>query len=364
MPGSISKHTLFLANLCLLATLLPSPGAHAKATKHGLISGEILFEVQNDWATHSGDAYAQRNDLFTNIEVTVQARLSPALKAKSQLTFTPLTNPEPGKDRTFGDQGLFVEKLYLEYARNAFALRAGKFDQKFGTAWDAVPGIWGTDFAEDYELAEQIGIALDAVFDVGTVGRHTATVGIFFADTTVLSESLITNRHRTRKAGGGAGNTEDFSSFSLALEGSNIMAIPGLGYHLAYVRRGSDAAGESNEHGYAATLTYKHNIGAVEVAPLVEYVRQNNQAGVIGTDVIYFTTAVALTRGQWNLTLSRTARRTDAIGITDADDHIMQASMGYAFAGGIGIKAGYRHSRESGRNTDTIGALLSYTYAF
>lgn len=346
------------------ALLLLAVSAAAQEVPKRPVSGEILFEFQNDWAIHSGDADARRNDLFANIEATVQARLNPALSAKSQLTFTPVTNPAPGRDRAFGDQGVFVEQLYLEYAREAFALRAGKFGQKFGTAWDAAPGIWGTDFAEGYELAEQIGVAVDAIFDAGAAGKHTATLGTFFADTSVLSESLITNRHRTRKASGGAGNTEDFSSFSVALEGGDIKAMPGLGYHLAYTARSSDAAGETDEQGFAATLSYKRSIGATEVAPLIEYVRQNNQAGVVGTDVIYFTTAVALTRGPWNLALSRTARRTEATGTADVDDHVMQASIGYAFANGIGVNAGYRQSRESGADTDIIGVLMSYTYAF
>ncbi len=346
------------------ALLLLAVSAAAQEAPKSLVSGEILFEVQNDWATHSGDAEARRNDLFANIEAAIKARLTPALSAKSELIFTPVTDPEPGKDRTFGDQGVFVEKLYLEYTREAFALRAGKFGQKFGIAWDAAPGIWGTDFAEGYELAEQIGVAVDATLDAGTAGRHTMTLGTFFADTTVLSESLVTNRHRTRKANGGAGNTEDFSSFSVAVEGGDIKATPGLGYHLAYVTRGSDAAGESNEHGYAAALSYKRNIGAIEIAPLIEYVRQNNQAGVTGTDVRFLTTALALTRGKWNLALSHTARRTEATGAADVDDRIMQASVGYSFDNGIGINAGYRQSRESGTNTDIIGILTSYTYVF
>ncbi len=84
----------------------------------------------------------------------------------------------------------------------------------------------------------------------------------------------------------------------------------------------------------------------------------------MGTDVVYFTTAVALTRGPWNLALSRTARRTEATGTADVDDHVMQVSIGYAFANGIGVNAGYRQSRESGADTDIVGILMSYTYAF
>ena len=28
----------------------------------------------------------------------------------------------------------------------------------FGTAWDATPGVYGTDLAEEHEMAENIGL--------------------------------------------------------------------------------------------------------------------------------------------------------------------------------------------------------------
>jgi hypothetical protein len=345
--------------LALSAAIATAQDAPKKA-----ISGEVLFELQNDWATHSGDPTAERNDTFTTIEAAIEATLGNGLTAKAGLTFEPVTNAEPGKDRFFGDQGLYADALYLEYVRNAFTVWAGKFGQKLGIAWDVTPGVWGTDFAEDYELAEQIGLAVDYGFGSGDAGKHTVTIGTFFTDTTVLSESVITNRHRTKKTSGGAGNTEDFSSFSVALEGGEFKSLPGLGYHLAYVSRGADAAGESDEQSYAAALTYSFKAGAVEIAPLVEYAHQSDQAGVTGTDANYLTTAVAFIWGKWNLALSRTGRKTEATGSADVDDHVQQVSVGYAFDNGIGLNTGYRQSEESNVYTDIFGFVVDYTVKF
>src|SRR3546814_21075551 len=95
-------------------------------------------------------------------------------------------------------------------------------------AWDVAPGIWGTDLAEDYELAEQIGVAGDLRFGGEGVGKHALTLGTFFADTTFLSRSAFTDRGRTRLSDGGAGNPEDFSPFPVALEGTALPTLPAL----------------------------------------------------------------------------------------------------------------------------------------
>ncbi|MQA67084.1 MAG: hypothetical protein GEU76_14480 [Alphaproteobacteria bacterium] len=330
----------------------------------GRFGGKSCSSFRTTGAIRSDDPANERNDMFLTIEAAIEARLAPPLTLRSQVTFEPVRGAEPGRDRFFGDQGAYIEQLYLEYTRGSFTFRGGKFGQKLGVAWDAAPGIWSTDFAEDYELGEQIGIAADFNFGSEAMGRHVVTVGTFFADTTVLSESAFTNRGRTRRTDGGAGNTEDFSNVSISLEGGDIPALPGASYHLAYTNRDSDAAGETTESGVAGALRYAFKLGAVGVEPLVEYATFVDRDGVPGTDVDYLTTAVRFTCGKWNVALSRTGRRTRTEGALEADDSLAQATLGYAFESGINANAGYRHAEESGITTETLGFLVDYTLAF
>src|SRR3546814_10831198 len=112
----------------------------------------------SDWSSDvcSSDL---RNDAYVEIETALEAAITDAFSAKTLLVLEPVRDPDPGDDRFFfEDHGLYAEDLFGEYdAVGRFAVRAGKFGQKFGIAWDVAPGIWGTDLAEDYELAEQIG---------------------------------------------------------------------------------------------------------------------------------------------------------------------------------------------------------------
>src|SRR3546814_13651887 len=91
------------------------------------------------------------------------------------------------------------------------------------------PVIGGPALAEDYEWAEQTGVAGDLRFGGEGVGKHALTLGTFFAETTFLSRSAFTDRGRTRLSEGGAGNQEDFSAFAVALAGPAIPTLPDIG---------------------------------------------------------------------------------------------------------------------------------------
>src|SRR5690606_23231499 len=110
------------------------------------------------------------------------------------LTLESVRDLEAGQDRWFDDLGLYVDTLHARVEHAGFSALAGKFTPGFGTAWDVTPGIYSTEFVEDYELSEMIGAGLGYEFDTGATGTVRASGSLFFADTTVLSDSLFTRR--------------------------------------------------------------------------------------------------------------------------------------------------------------------------
>ncbi len=67
--------------------------------------------------------------------------------------------PVAGNDRVFDDQGFFVEVLTLDYEDGPVHLLGGKMHVNFGNAWDVTPGVFGTDLAEEYEMADNMASA-------------------------------------------------------------------------------------------------------------------------------------------------------------------------------------------------------------
>lgn len=363
---SLAFAMLVAVTPCLVALALTP----ARAAEHGegnftpRISGEVVIEVENDWTYQSDDPGAELNDLFTTTEPVIVLEFLPGFSIFIHGVLEPVMDPGPNESRTFEDHGLLVEELHLDYAGDGFALTGGKITPAFGTAWDAAPGVYGVDFAEDYELAENIGFGGSLTFDRGEHGSHTLSATTFFVDTSALSGSVIENRGRTTRAAGGVANTGDFQSFAVALDGGEIAALADFSYHLAVVRRAAGATETTDEIGVAIGAQYPISVGEFEISPLLEYVHFFDADGMGGQDRGYLTTSVEIAWQNWNLALSRTGRDTYISGAPDVDDELYQVSAGYAFDFGLTADVGWKFTEEGGIDSQVLGALFTYTFEF
>ncbi len=340
-------------------------GEAAEVKSYPYVSGEVAIEIQNDWTYQSDNGDAVLNDLTTLTEPQAVLHFTPELSFLVHGVIQAIRDPGPRDDRVFEDHGIFIEDIYLKYATDWFSVFAGKFTPNFGLGWDITPGVYGTDFGEaGYELAEQIGLGATVTFANKRLGAHTLSASTFFADTTVLSQSAINNRGRTRLSSGGPGNTEDLSSFAVALDGEKIPALPGFGYHIAFVSRADGAGSTEDETGIAIAAMYSFSVGGIGVSPFIEYVHFDDLGGTSGDEVDFLTTSLQLTWKKWNLAFSRTARDTDIAGGTDTDDHLVQISAGYAFEFGLGIDIGWKTTEEANIDSETLGVLLTYGLTF
>ena len=161
-----------------LALVLPS-GVHAETFRPGL-AGEALLEVHDDGVFAADDPAAELNDLFLESEVFLSFAATRWLAFETQWTLE--TVRDPTGDRAFADQGLFAEQAYVLLDFDPFAARLGKLNPVFGLATDALPGIWGDQFTEDYELAEWIGGEAVLRYDAGPLGEQALTAAVFKAD--------------------------------------------------------------------------------------------------------------------------------------------------------------------------------------
>jgi hypothetical protein len=340
------------------------------------LEGEIAIEIESDSFIESDDPDSEFNDTYTTIEPYLALHLLPGFSIETGLVFEPVQDPDPGTSRFFDDQGLYVEQLFAKYEMDAFAVYGGKYNPPFGTAWDLAPGIYGADFAEDYELTEAIGLGGALIFggeglggaalSGSGLGVHRLSLNGFFSDTTPLSESVITERGRARKSDGGVGNTEDLSSATATLDGGEFGFAPWLNYHLGFERRAAGEGDAHDEDGFVAGLSSSFELMPdLSLEPLVEVAHLRHAEGA-DQDRTYITLGAALVSGPWNFALSATNRETDTDDpdLTDSSDQLFQASVGYAFDFGLGIDAGYRYAREAGIDTHGVGVLLSYSIEF
>lgn len=330
------------------------------------ITGSVGIELQNDYAFSSDDPTEEFNNLSTTIEPSIKVGFTKEFSINTDLAFEQVQEPPvKGDDRFFDDQGLYVKTLTMDYQTDAVHLSAGKMGVNFGRAWDATLGVFGTDLAEEYELAENLGGLAAYTFDLGTSGRHTFSGQVFTLDTSGLAESAFTRRKKTREGDGGTGNTGDLTSFGFAIDGNDIAAVKGLTYHAAYTHRANGTEGEVGEDMFAAFTSYDFVIGdMLMVQPLAEYVHISDAGGTRDQDQRYVTVGVGFNYDAWNAALSGTFKNTDPAAGASTKEENLQVSAGYAWSNGIGLDAGYKRTRNGGTDTDTFGTLLTYGFDF
>lgn len=328
------------------------------------IEGELELELGDDWFFRSNDPDNELNDLFLTSTLGLAVHFNPYLALNVGLTLEPVLDPRPGKNRTFGDLGLYLDTLNLETTLGGLTVTAGKFGPGFGKAWDITPGIYGTTLAEDYELAEMLGLGVAYTFEQTAFGNVTLGANLFKADTTVFSDSAFTRRGRLSRADGGAANTRSLENFSFTIDGEEIVALPGFSWHLGYRHLRPGIGDARAENGFVAGAAQVFSLeNDIELTVNGELAWLSN-AFASPDDALYATAGFGLVRGPWHGELAGTLRRTKFAGGGSQRDYVLQVSAGYEWENGIDLSLGYGYGRDGGVGTHAIGVRLTKTFEF
>lgn len=332
------------------------------------IEGTLLIEIENDNVFHSDDKSAEINDLFATVELATGIYASQHFSLQTLIVLEPVRDPLPFKDRTFGDQGAYVQNIFAQYENDRIRLFVGKFDASFGTAWDAAPGVFGSAFAEDYELAERIGGGVAATFETMYLGSHTLTVNAFFTDTTALSESAFTNRGRTRRTAGGASNTESPESFSITLDSEGFADAPELTTHIGFVHQAAGIGDAGDENGFVIGVGHEHEFSnGTTLATILEFAHLSHAGGGAANNT-YITAGTQYFFGPWNIATSGTIRRIHTSGAPSVNDHIFQIGGGYevqqGFLEGTAIDVALGFQSDGGTRSKMFGIIISREFNF
>ncbi|MCO5133916.1 MAG: hypothetical protein M9908_06105 [Phyllobacteriaceae bacterium] len=361
-----------LAGICLLvlpasvlAADLNEAGAPAlEQEAYPAITGSLELELAKDRIYKSDDPLNEIIDVGGSAALAVRMGLVPGLAINLGATLESVLDGEPGEDRYFDGLGLYVDTLNAEFSSGPFTLVAGKFGPGFGTAWDVTPGMYGTTFAEDYELGEMIGVGIAAELGATAFGTITAGANAFFVDKTVLSESAFHNRGRTSLSDGGAGNTGHLDNFSLTLDGADVPGIDGFSWHLGYRHLSAGRGDDSDESGVVAGFSQEHSV--TESLDIVVTGEAAHFSGFGGADdkATYFTGGIGLVSGPWHAEFAANFRNIDYDGGGNDRDTLYQVSAGYEFENGVDVSVGWAQTEEGGIQSDVVGIRLTKTIEF
>ncbi len=351
---------------CAWAAGAVLPGAQALAGSEPGIAVEASVEFQDDWIV-SAESGEEFNEFYNSTGLSFAADLSRGFSIQSDVVFEPVIDPV--NDWILEDHGLYAETLFAAYTGQSFSVFGGKFAPSFGLAWDLAPGLYGGEFSGDLEIKEQIGFGADVNLG-GTVqglkGQHVLAANVFFADTTILSNSLFQDRGRVSVDDGGLTNTESLQSFSITLDGSDMPTLDGIGYHIGVRRLEGGGTDTEDETGVVGALSKNTTLDSgYDLEGVVEVGQLFNADGADQSRT-YFALGARTGKGPWSLSFDYSGRVTQVNEPMEESisDHAASTSIGYAHDSGASVEIGYNFIHDTDENSHILGALFAYEFGW
>lgn len=273
--------------------------------------------------------------------------------------------PQGGGDRAFEDEGIYIRELNLEYAKDNYALVAGKFDLDFGTAWRFDRGLWTYEIASNYQQRERLGFTtLYKLGDAKKTGKYEFGFGVFTNDRKHFDNSIITNRDSDSKSDAMPGDTSFAKSYVASLNinydfGEKLGWQEKLSYHFAYINLAVNERASSvtptkidDQKGFVLGIDYQLPVSEKFMLDiLIEYADMKNFGGDSDINENYFTSnIIGRIYKNWNVTLGYANRRNLEVEAAGYDQGETELSFGYDFAkipffDRITLQAGYKNLR-------------------
>lgn len=341
-------------------------------------AGRFTGLLQLDNVVSPGPTYAPFSSLFGESELRGYVSITQLFTVNALLRLEQVRDQQAGG--AFVDQNLYVQRLFGVLNAAPLHLYGGKIHPRFGMAWYATPGVYGSDFAEEYELQEKLGAGIRA--DVRTLGRHRLTVETFRADTSFLANSLVPGpqpgdpqvKRQARRSldVGGVSNTSSLDSYAVSLSSRRLPGLPGLATDLGWAMQKASPLDARDEYSWSVGASWPFKLtDAMSLAPLAEFSSIKGQAGT-NRDADYLTLAANLRIDEiWALAIHTTQRYVRDYAAADyRTDWLAGAGVAYdlgerfkesvRWLNGFSLLAGFRHDRRQGVDRETIGLQLRY----
>jgi hypothetical protein len=347
--------------------------AKAKPKTYPYIDGELSIEIHHDSVFDTNNPALEGSDSFTKTELDATAHFSRYFALQTHFTFEPVLDRDPGEDRFFSDNGVYAEEFYGKVTLDPFEIFAGKFNPAFGRAWEDAPGVYGTDMVEDsYQLTERLGLGFSVSREHTGIGKLKLTASAFYADTSVLSNSGITNRGQLDHIDGGLSNTNSLDSFALSLEGEGIPGLPGISYNLGFVHQAGGVNDIDDQNGVVFGLQSKREYNGVKIALIGEAAYLDYGGDFYETDdptqfvdsFWLLTLGAEAAMGRYHAAVAYTSRYAELFNATDFDDYQFQISAGIDLERGWKLDLGYKYLTEATDESHIVGLLLKKTIEF
>ena len=302
------------------STLAVTPWAFAASA-----SGTVSYELAADAALASDETDAHAH-FYGKVKPDLRIHFGEAFSVRTAFEYAP-QSLMAGEDSFFEDHGVTLEALHVELGTAAGMARAGEYAAGFGMAHGMAPGLYGGDFAKDYELSRRMG--------VGGVAALGGPLWIAADAFEPIGESGTPIAFASRA---GARNLLGGMDIEIGLR------------HGVY----------SDETGVSLGVMGPIGLGVAEMTWLLEGAYLDHAEGGDESRT-YVTAGLEVGSGAWRFSGTGAVRDTE-IARADA---LLTASAGYALPSGLALDVGWRYvALDEAENRHTLGARVGYEVSF
>ncbi|MFM8642346.1 MAG: hypothetical protein ACKOEP_05855 [Phycisphaerales bacterium] len=326
----------------------------------------MSWQPQLEWSWQS-DGVPKNN---FNAQVAWQAYVwfTPEVTMNVNMTFEQVENPQSNNQWFMYGEGVTAGDVWVQWSDQRTGIIGGRYTAPFGLAPLVLPGVFDTNFVNNYNFGGLMGgLATLSTGDEGG-GIHALNAGFFGIDTTFMADGLFASPAAPSGPGTGGG----VDSWVIGYSGANIpLLYPTLDINIAYINFGEGIGASAQQQGFNAVSYWQYMINNDgnetldakywSIGPLFEYVHFWNNNGVQDASADYYTFGLITNYGNWQADATVGWQNLVDPGAGNQDNFLFTANLGYNFFGPQSlVQVGYAYEESAGTIDHQIGIQVNF----
>jgi hypothetical protein len=326
----------------------------------------MSWQPQLEWSWQSEGV--PKNNFNAQVAWQAYVWFTPEVTMNVNMTFEQVETPQANNQWFMYGEGVTAGDVWVQWSDQRTGIIGGRYTAPFGLAPLVLPGVFDTNFVNNYNFGGLMGgLATLSTGDEGG-GIHALNAGFFGIDTTFMADGIFASTAAPSGPGTGGG----VDSWVIGYSGANIpLLYPTLDINVAYINFGEGIGTTAQQQGFNAGAYWQYMINNDgldtldarywSIGPLFEYVHFWNNNGVQDATADYYTFGLITNYGNWQADATVGWQNLTEPGSPDQDNFLFTANLGYNFFGPQSlVQVGYAYQETAGTIDHQVGIQVNF----
>ena len=326
----------------------------------------MSWQPQLEWSWQSEGV--PKNNFNAQVAWQAYVWFTPEVTMNVNMTFEQVETPQANNQWFMYGEGVTAGDVWVQWSDQRTGIIGGRYTAPFGLAPLVLPGVFDTNFVNNYNFGGLMGgLATLSTGDEGG-GIHALNAGFFGIDTTFMADGIFASTAAPSGPGTGGG----VDSWVIGYSGANIpLLYPTLDINVAYINFGEGIGTTAQQQGFNAGAYWQYMINNDgldtldarywSIGPLFEYVHFWNNNGIQDATADYYTFGLITNSGNWQADATVGWQNLTEPGSPDQDNFLFTANLGYNFFGPQSlVQVGYAYQETAGTIDHQVGIQVNF----